>query len=189
VKKRLVLATNSPRRIELLKSLNYCFEVIPHWVEENKVKQVLSSPAEFVQHLAYLKARDVGKRVREAIIIGADTIVSLDNKILGKPSGKNDAKRMLLSLSGVEHNVFSGICIKDMYSGKEFVDFDQTHVKMKNISNFQVEMYLKSGEPMDKAGAYSIQGEGKRFVESIEGSYTNVIGMPLELLQKMLYKL
>ncbi|MCF6155968.1 MAG: septum formation protein Maf [Candidatus Brocadia sp.] len=184
LKKRLVLASNSPRRIALLKMLGYHFDVIPHNIEECFLDNVL--PAELVQNLAFLKASDVARRVDNAIIISADTIVVQEKKILGKPRDTQDARRILSLLSASEHDILSGVCIIDMPSKKKLLRIDRTHIKIKYISENEIEMYVKSGEPMDKAGAYAVQGEGKKFIEKMEGSYSNAIGLPLEIVQEML---
>ena len=183
-KKRFVLASNSPRRIALLKMLGYQFDIIPHNIEEYFPGNVL--PAQLVQNLAFLKANDVAGRVDNAIIISADTLVVHNKSVLGKPKDTQDAKRILSLLSNSEHDIISGVCIMDMPSKKKLLRIGRTHIKMKRISDEEIEIYVRTGEPMDKAGAYAVQGEGKRFVEKIEGSYSNVVGLPLEIVQEML---
>lgn len=182
--KRFILASSSPRRIALLKLLGRHFDVIPHNIEEGVPGDVL--PAALVQNLAYLKANDVAMRIDNAIIISADTIVSYNNCILGKPKDKDDAKRMLSMLSSSEHDIISGVCIMEMPSKKKLLRIDQTHIKMKHITEAEIKMYVSSGEPMDKAGAYAVQGGGSKFIEKIDGSYSNAVGLPLEIIQEML---
>lgn len=121
-----------------------------------------------------------------AIIISADTIVVQNKNILGKPRDTQDARRILSLLSNSEHDILSGVCIIDMPSEKKLLRIGQTHIKMKYISEKEIEMYVRSGEPMDKAGAYAVQGEGKKFIEKIEGSYSNAIGLPLKIVHEML---
>lgn len=143
-------------------------------------------PVELVQNLAFLKAYNVARRVDNAIIISADTIVVQNKNILGKPRDTQDARRILSLLSNSEHDILSGVCIIDMPSEKKLLRIGQTHIKMKYISEKEIEMYVRSGEPMDKAGAYAVQGEGKKFIEKIEGSYSNAIGLPLKIVHEML---
>jgi len=183
-KKRLILASNSPRRIVLLKSLGYHFDIVPHEIEECILGDVL--PMELVQNLAFLKATDVARRVSNAIIISADTVIVHKKSILGKPKDVSDAKRILSMLSDSEHDVISGVCVMEMPSRKKMLRIERTHIKMKNIKDEEIDRYILTGEPMDKAGAYAIQGEGGKFIEKIDGSYSNAVGLPLELLQEML---
>lgn len=182
--KRLILASNSPRRIALLKTLGYLFNVVPHGTEECVSKDVL--PEELVRRLALQKAEDVAQRVENAVIIGADTIVLLNHCILGKPIDPSDACRMLSMLSDAEHEVLTGVCLVETPSKKKSLRIDRTQIKMRHITDEEINAYVISGEPMDKAGAYAIQGLGSRFIEKITGSYTNVVGLPLELVKEML---
>ena len=183
-KKRLILASNSPRRIVLLKSLGYHFYIVSHYIEECIHGKV--SPTELVLHLAFLKASDVARRVCNAIIISSDTIVVHKKSILGKPKDVNDAKRTLSILSNSEHDVISGVCVMELPSRKKMLRIEQTHIRMRTINDEEIDRYILTGEPMDKAGAYAIQGEGRKFIEKIDGSFSNVVGLPLELLQEML---
>jgi len=183
-KKRLILASNSPRRIVLLKSLGYHFDIVSHDIEELIHDDVL--PTELVQNLAFLKASDVARRVCDAIIVSADTIVVHKKSILGKPKDVGDAKRILSILRNSEHDVVSGVCVMEMPSRKKMLRIGRTHIKMKNVKDEEIDRYILTGEPMDKAGAYAIQGEGRKFIEKIDGSYSNAVGLPLELLQEML---
>lgn len=183
-KKRLILASNSPRRMVLLKSLGYHFDIVPHHIVECIHNNVL--PTELVQNIAFLKASDVARRVCNAIIISSDTIVVHKKSILGKPKDINDAKRTLSLLSDSEHDVISGVCVMELPSRKKMLRMEQTHIKMRTIKDEEIDRYILTGEPMDKAGAYAIQGEGRKFIEKIDGSFSNVVGLPLELLQEML---
>ncbi|WKZ18323.1 MAG: Maf family protein [Candidatus Jettenia sp. CY-1] len=183
-KKRFVLASNSPRRIVLLKLLGYKFDIIPHEIEEDVCCDIL--PSDLVQNLAFLKANDVAKRVDDAIIIAADTIISCKGAILGKPKDVYDAKRMLSMLNGTEHDVLSGICIINMPLKKKLLRIGRTSIKIRHITEEEIDAYIQTGEPLDKAGAYAIQGKGEKFIEKIDGSYTNVVGLPLEIVREML---
>ncbi|MBU6392171.1 MAG: septum formation protein Maf [Planctomycetota bacterium] len=184
LKKRLILASNSPRRIALLKSLGYQFDIMPHHIEERGYDNDL--PTTLVQRLAFLKASAVAKRVDNAIIVSADTIVLHNKNIFGKPKDTHDARRILSILSDSEHDVVSGVCVIEAPLKKKLLRTAQTHIKMKRITEEEIEMYIGSGEPMDKAGAYAIQGIGRKFIEKIDGSYSNAVGLPLEILQEML---
>ncbi len=182
--KCFVLASNSPRRIALLKLLGYPFDIIPHGIAECLSGNV--SPADLVKELAFLKASDVARRLDNALIISADTIIWHDKTILGKPRDTHDAKRILSVLSDSEHDIISGVCILDMPSKKKLLRIERTHIRMKKISAEEIEIYVASGEPMDKAGAYAVQGEGKKFIEKIEGSYSNAVGLPLGIVREMI---
>lgn len=180
---RIILASNSPRRRELLSQIGVIFEIIPSKFEEN-----ISGlpPAEMVEHFAYMKAKDVASIVEEdALVIGSDTIVYLDG-IMGKPKSRKDAFDMLTRLSGKEHTVLSGVSVINTKTGEYLSDFESTRVKMKKLSSREIDAYIATGEPLDKAGAYAIQGIGSLFVERIEGDYFNVVGLPIFQLGKML---
>ncbi|MCR4318919.1 MAG: Maf family protein [Candidatus Brocadiaceae bacterium] len=183
-KKRLILASNSPRRIVLLKSLGYHFDIVPHDIEECIPGNVL--PMELVQNLAFLKAADVARRVCDAIIVSADTIIVHKKSILGKPKDVSDAKRILSILNNSEHDVISGVCVMEMPSRKKMLRIERTHIKMRSIKDEEIDSYILTGEPMNKAGAYAIQGEGRKFIERVDGSYSNAVGLPLEIIQEML---
>ncbi len=185
-KKRLVLASSSLRRITLLKMLGYHFDIIPHSIDEYIPND--AAPEELVQNLAFLKANDVAGRVDDAIVIGADTLVFHNKDIVGKPKGARDAKRILSLLSNSEHSIFTGVCIIDMPSKKKLLRNERTRITMKHISEEEIEAYVRSGEPLDKAGAYAVQGKGKKFIKKINGCYSNAVGLPLEIVQEMLNK-
>lgn len=180
---RIILASNSPRRKELLSQIGVTFEVIPSKFEEQAVPL---PPPELVEHFAYMKGSDVAQSIRtDSLVIGSDTIVCLD-EVMGKPRDKEDAFNMLRKLSGKQHQVLSGISIISTPTGKSLTQHECTRVKMRELSDADIEAYINTGEPMDKAGAYAIQGMGSLFVEGIEGDYFNVVGLPLFRLGKML---
>ena len=168
----------------MLKTLGYPFDVVPHDTDESVSYDI--SPEELVQRLACQKAEYVAQRVGNAVVIGADTIILLKHCILGKPIDTSDARRMLSMLSDAEHEVLTGVCMVEAPSKKKSLRFDRTQIKMRHITGEEINAYVKSGEPMDKAGAYAIQGLGSRFIEKITGSYSNVVGLPLELVKEML---
>jgi len=180
----LILASKSPRRCELLKQLGVDFEVIPSKIEEDSV--LGESPEEHVIRLAEAKAQDVGNRFPDHWVIGADTIVYVDGIILGKPKGQQEALDMLRLISGKEHRVLTGVCVRHFKKGKGECETVETAVRVKVLSQAEMDWYIGTGEPFDKAGGYGIQGIGSFMIESINGSYTNVVGLPLcELMQMM----
>jgi len=185
-KVKLILASGSPRRIELLKMLGCKFQIIPSKVEE-KINPRLS-PIQNVKRLSRLKALDVASKISEGIVIAADTIVVLDKKILGKPKTKKEAKEMLEKLSGKEHRVITGLAVVDAKTKKALQDFVTARVKFRELNKDLIKKYIATGEPLDKAGAYGIQGKGALLVESIKGDYFNVVGLPLNALNQLLEK-
>jgi septum formation protein len=184
---RLILASKSPRRSELLRQVGIEFEVAPSGVKEDFVEG--ESFQEHVTRLAQLKARDVACKSPERWVIAADTIVSINGSILGKPKNAEEAMQMLRLLSGREHRVWTGCAVCHVAKGKADKQAVQTAVKMKHLSPDEMEWYVKTGEPLDKAGGYAIQGVGSFMIESIRGSYTNVVGLPLCELIQMLKRL
>jgi septum formation protein len=184
--KRLILASASPRRKELLATLGVSYEVIPSAVDETAWIETIGKvpPNELVQQLALEKATDVLRNNLGAVVIGADTIVVLDGEILGKPFDHDDAHRMLTKLSGKCHEVFTGIAVvTESYAGSDVV---RTLVKFKDWTSDDIHAYIRTGEPLDKAGAYGIQNRDISPVESIEGDYYNVVGLPVEKLRALL---
>ena len=180
---RFVLASASPRRREILTRLGYDFTVHCSNAPEDDVKGDIGA---VVRTLAERKALWVADEEKDALIIAADTLVSLDGRALGKPHDKEDAFRMLRALSGKTHEVISGICLLSGISGKKLVCSDTTKVEFYDLSDQQIIDYVESGEPMDKAGAYAIQGGAAKFVKRYTGSYDNIVGFPSELFEKML---
>ena len=174
---RLILASKSPRRSELLEQAGLTFSVIPSDVDESMV--AVSSPDSYVISLAESKALDISQRHPAAWVIGADTIVLIDGKILGKPASINEAHDMLQRLSGKTHQVLTGYCICCQKKNRVFSETAKTDVRFKKLNDAEINWYIQTGEPFDKAGAYAIQGLGAVFVESIQGSYSGVVGLPL----------
>jgi len=184
---RLILASKSPRRYELVKQVGLDFEVIPSKVMEDIVQK--ESPKEHVIRLAEAKARDIASGYPDRWVIAADTIVYINGSILGKPKSREEAMEMLHRLSGQEHWVLTGFSVCHLGKGKSDKEAVQTAVKMKTLSPIEMEWYVQTGEPFDKAGGYAIQGIGSFMIESIRGSYTNVVGLPLCELIQMLNRL
>ncbi len=181
----IILASASPRRKEILTDMGYEFKIIVSDANENITE---ADPCILTEKLAKLKADAVSDKADENdIIISADTVVAIDDRILGKPKDKSDAENMISALSGNVHRVITGVCVKT--ANKEFIAHDITYVYFKKLTAQQIEDYVSTDEPYDKAGGYAIQGLAGKFVDKIEGSYTNVVGLPKELLQKMLNKL
>jgi septum formation protein len=181
---RLILASQSPRRYELLKQVGLDFEVVPSKVMEDFVQG--ESPREHVIRLAEAKARDVAGRYPDRWVVAADTVVYIDGSILGKPKSREEAEEMLRRLSGQEHRVLTGFFVFRLEGGKSDKEAVQTTVRMKSLTSAEMEWYVKTGEPFDKAGGYAIQGIGSYMIQSIEGSYTNVVGLPLcEVIQTL----
>ncbi len=185
-----VLASASPRRKELLERMGLKFNIVVSDADENSVKRDL--PVElYVQELALLKAMATAKQIiksKNKIIIAADTIVTLDGDILGKPKNAEDAKRMLSMLSGRAHEVLTGYCVTRMRDGTAVCNTVRTEVKFKELTEDKIQSYVESGEPMDKAGAYGIQGLGAVLIDKIDGDYFNVVGLPVSALADTLEK-
>ena len=179
-----ILASGSPRRKELLELMGLEFKVIVSQADEDSVSKDLK-PELYVQELALLKASATAKEVlrnKNAVIISADTIVTLDGQILGKPKDEDDAFNKLSKLSGREHEVYTGYCVMRISNGKAVCGKVRTKVKFKDLSDDKIRGYINSGEPMDKAGAYGIQGLGSLLIEKIDGDYFNVVGLPISAL-------
>ncbi|MEN2985006.1 MAG: nucleoside triphosphate pyrophosphatase [Dictyoglomaceae bacterium] len=185
--KKIVLASNSPRREFLLKLIGLDFIVYPSNIEEDEGEDK-KSPKEVVLRNALEKAKAVSQVFNSAIIISADTIVVLDGKILGKPKDKEAAINMLKKLRGKTHQVFTGVVVWETPENRYFTRVVKSLVKMRNYSMEEIINYVETGEPMDKAGAYGIQGKGALLIEKIEGDYYNIVGLPLAPLYLLLKK-
>lgn len=182
---KLVLASSSPRRQEIMEMLGLDFIIIPSRIDEEKFVNL--NPLDMVKELSKAKAEEVADLVEDTLVIGSDTIVVLDGVVLGKPADQFEAINMLKQLQNKQHIVLTGLAICDT-SGQLTVDYDKTDVFMVPLSDDDIINYVKTGEPMDKAGAYGIQGVGGAFIESINGSYYTVMGLPIHKLVKMLRK-
>lgn len=182
---RLILASGSPRRRELLTQMGYQFEIIVPNVDEN----VSGHARDVVAVLSRRKAEAVAQGEQSGIIIASDTLVSLNGQALGKPLDEEDARRMLHLLSGKTHEVFTGVTIIDAANGRSEMQAVRTGVIFRELSDEEIASYVATGEPMDKAGAYAIQGGAHGFVEGFEGSYENVIGFPVDEIRQMLKRM
>jgi septum formation protein len=177
VKTKIILASQSPRRRYLLARAGVKFSVIPSEFDESSIPA--GEPEGYVRSLAEFKAREVGRRYPASWVIGADTIVVAAGRILGKPGSEAEARDMLQRLSGRRHQVLTGWCICRLASETFFADTVCTEVLFKTLTAREIDWYIRTGEPFDKAGAYAIQGIGTFLVKSINGSYTNVVGLPV----------
>jgi septum formation protein len=173
----LILASASPRRRELLRTLCPDFRVVPSDLEETLAA---GSPSAAAAGLALDKARAVAARVGEGVVLGADTIVVIDGQAFGKPAGPDEARGMLRRLCGREHEVITGVAVVDARTGRSEATAVVSRVRMAEYGEAEIEAYLATGEPLDKAGAYAIQGRGGALVAGLEGSFSNVVGLPLE---------
>ncbi len=178
----LILASNSPRRKELLSKLNYPFTVIPSIGEELSTARL---PVDVAKELANRKALEVFKTHPNCVVIGCDTVVELDGQLLGKPKDEKDATQMLTALGGKTHLVHTGVCI--LHKMGVWLFSDTTKVTFASLSQKQIADYVATGSPLDKAGAYGIQDSG--FVCEIDGSYDNVVGFPTERVAEILLKI
>lgn len=176
---KIILASASPRRKELLGQIGWEFTVQVSQVEEIITK---THPGEIVEELSALKARAVFERTTgDVLVIGADTVVANKGEVLGKPADKEDAVKMLTALQGKTHEVYTGVtmCVRQGEEEREKTFYECTEVKFYPMSKEEIQWYVDTSEPMDKAGSYGIQGLGGRFVESIRGDYSNVVGLPV----------
>lgn len=188
--KKIYLASASPRRAELLQTLGIDFTVCVSDADESSVEQSIPTGL-YVQELALLKASASAKKLlheKDALIIAADTIVCLDGEILGKPKDEADAHRMLSALSGRTHEVYTGICVMRVADGFTVCDNVCTRVTFLPLTEEKIDRYIRTGEPMDKAGAYGIQGLGATLIEKIDGDYFTVVGLPIASLAALLEK-
>ena len=173
----LILASKSPRRQYLLKQAGVSFAVIPSHFDESTI--AMAPPEAYVKILAEKKAADISRKYPDSWVIGSDTIVQIDGDILGKPASKKDARHMIARLSGQTHQVYTGVAIRCESRHKYFSDVFKTDVQFKDLTENEIEWYIQTDEPFDKAGAYAIQGLGTFLVKRIHGSYTNVVGLPV----------
>jgi septum formation protein len=182
-KVRLILASSSPRRQALLSELGVRFEVFPSDLPELWPE---GPPDRAVESLALKKARAIASRLPAGIVLGADTVVVLGEEVFGKPRDAGDARRMLLRLRAKTHRVITGLALVEAGGRRETVASVSTDVTMRRYDDTEIERYIRSGEPFDKAGAYAIQGEGGALVERVDGCYTNVVGLPLTTTRRLL---
>lgn len=180
--KKIILASTSPRRKDILHQIGLDFDIIPSSYEEDM--SLSKTPEDLVQYLAEQKGKVVAQQqnTTAAVIISSDTIVAIDGNILGKPQSREEAKNMLRLISNRTHDVYSGVCVIDTETNDQTVFYSSAKITMRELSEEEIEAYIETGEPMDKAGAYGIQGMGGMFIQSIEGDYYAIVGLPIEQL-------
>lgn len=181
----IILVSKSPRRIELLKNFKFKFRVVSPEIEE----VVLDDPIKTIEENVKRKIKSILNRNLEGLFIAVDTIVYIDNEIIGKPKSIEDAYRILKKLSGRRHKVISGLYIYDSVKGIAKFKYVETEVKFKELTMEEIEWYISTGEPMDAAGGYKIQELGGLFIEEIKGDYYNVVGLPMNTLYETLIEL
>jgi septum formation protein len=182
--KKLWLASGSPRRAEILRAVGWPFEAMPMDIDERPVRG--ESALAMVERLALEKAQAAARACPQGLVLGADTTVVVDSEILGKPHDANEARRMLRLLSGRWHNVLTGVAL--VHTGNDnarAVAHERTEVRFAAMSDEEIDWYVRSGEPMDKAGAYAVQGRAALFIEEIRGDYWNIVGLPVRLVYKL----
>ena len=181
---RIILASASPRRAEILRTVGWPFEILP--VDIDETRHAAESAVDYVQRLACEKAEAATIWRPESIVVAADTTVAVDDHILEKPADEPDAQKMLRLLNNRWHTVLTGVAVIDPRTSKTVVAYEETQVKFAAMSDEEIRWYVSTGEPMDKAGAYAIQGLGSRFVAEIRGDYFNVVGLPVRLLYELM---
>ena len=185
---RIILASSSPRRRQLLTEAGYAFDVVVPPIAESDRNATAPGPGSWAEALAYFKAKSVQELHSERCVLGADTVVSLHGKTLGKAADGDEARAMLRSLSRARHSVITGVALLGP-GGLRLIASDTTHITMRAMSGQEIEQYVQSGEWIGKAGAYAIQETADRFVETVDGSFTNVVGLPMELVERMMQEL
>jgi septum formation protein len=187
LKEKLVLASKSARRAEILKVVGWPFEQMAANVDESRLGS--EDAVTYVKRLAQTKAETVAKKVQGGTVLGADTVVMIDGLILGQPRDDHDARRMLTLLSGKWHDVVTGVALlRPGRTAQALVDHETTRVRFCEVATKEIDWYVSTGEPSDKAGAYAIQGKGALFIEEIQGDYFNVMGLPVRLVYELLSK-
>lgn len=182
----IILASASPRRKEILENASVKFEVMASSIEELTLDG--ESPCQMVMRLAFEKGMDIASIQKSDLIISADTIVVIDNTVLGKPKNEIEARKMITSLSGRTHQVITGISLINLDNNKKIIDYVISNVKFKNLSEEDINDYIRTKESLDKAGAYGIQGYGALLVDEIQGDYFNIVGLPISRLSDLLKK-
>ncbi len=183
IKEKLVLASKSPRRAEILSAVNWPFEAIAANIDESHNES--EDAVAYVKRLAATKARVVADGLSSGLVLGADTVVIVQGEILGQPRDAEDARRMLHLLSGKWHEVLTGVALMRARDSHVLVDIETTRVRFAAMSDTEIDWYVATGEPMDKAGAYAIQGKAALFIEEIEGDYFNIVGLPVRLVYEL----
>lgn len=186
IKEKLILASKSPRRAEILQAAGWDFEAVAANVDETR--QPDEDSVSYVRRLAQLKGERIAEQFPDTLVLAADTIVLIDNEILGQPGDEETAQRMLRFLSGQWHQVLTGVALVRTESPCLLVEHEVTRVRFAELSAKEIEWYVSTGEPLDKAGAYAIQGRAAPFIEEIQGDYFNIVGLPIRLVYEMIRK-
>ena len=180
---KLILASSSPRRAEILNAVHWPFEPVSANIDESRWQSEAALP--YVKRLAETKARTVAARFSSGLVLGADTVVVIGTEFLGQPREAKEALRMLKLLSGKWHEVITGVTLVRAENGKAVVDHEITRVRVAELSDDEIDWYVETGEPLDKAGAYAIQGRAGVFIEEIDGDYFNIVGLPVRLVYEL----
>ena len=183
LKTKLVLASRSPRRAEILSAVGWPFEMVAANIDESLFVSEAAVP--YVRRLAQTKAEAVANNLTSGLVLGADTVVLIDEKILGQPKDAEDARRMLKLLSGRWHEVLTAVALVRAEEGQVVAGHEKTRVRFAEMSAAEIDWYVATREPMDKAGAYAVQGRAALFVEEIQGDYFNIVGLPVRLVYKL----
>jgi septum formation protein len=183
---RLILASQSPRRAQLLHEAGYVFQVQPSEISEPTPRAAGAKPEHWAEALSYFKARDACRQVRDGVVLAADTLVACAGDIFGKAHDESEARHILQSLAGTTHQVITGVSVIDAASGRRLIQHEVSTVTMRPMASEELDAYLATGLWRDKAGAYGIQDSGDGRIERIEGSFTNVVGLPMERVKSML---
>lgn len=182
-RKKLILASRSPRRAEILRAVGWPFEIHAANIDETRAGSETADL--YVRRLAAAKASAVAARLSSELVLGADTIVLVENEILGQPRDEDDARRMLKLLSGRWHEVLTGVALVCAVDSFCVVGCERTRVRFSKMSAAEIDWYVATGEPIDKAGAYAIQGSAALFIEEIQGDYFNIVGLPIRLIYEL----
>jgi septum formation protein len=182
LREKLILASSSPRRKELLEATGWTYEAISADIDESLLPN--EEPAAYVQRLARAKAEEVARRLQPGLVLGADTTVVVENQILGQPRDDRDAKRMLSLLNGKWHEVLTGVAVIRV-GGETRVGYETTHVRFAEMTSTEIDWYVSTGEARGKAGAYGIQGAAGLFIAEIKGDYFNIVGLPIRLVYEL----
>lgn len=188
LKEKLILASKSPRRAEILKAVGWDFEAMAAGIDESRAAS--EDAIDYVERLARVKAETIAGKVSNGLVLGADTVVVIEEEILGQPRDDEDARRMLRLLSRNWHEVLTGVAlVRAGEAPRRIVDHEITRVRFGGMSAPEIDWYVATGEPRDKAGAYAIQGSGALFIEEVRGDYFNIVGLPIRLVYELIKKL
>ena len=185
---QLILASSSPRRRELLSQAGFVFKAVNHQLSEHASSAPSQSASDLARSLALAKARSVARNLNQALVLGADTLVALDQHVIGKPRDRKHAHQILTTLSGTTHQVITALALISAPDGPTLLEHETTSLTMAQLSTRQIDRYLRTGLWRGKAGAYALQ-EDDAFITNIQGSFSNVVGLPLELFERMLRQL